>query len=114
MTESKQTIERARAYLADVRGGHVSVGDADAVAQVLARYLASTLDILGHQAAALDGAELSTVLAALDEAAEYKRDRAANCPDCDADPELCGTCEYRLGRAGEYDALAARLAEAQR
>jgi hypothetical protein len=62
----------------------------------------------------LTSAQLSTVLDALDVAAEYKRDSAANCPDCDADPELCGTCEWRLGRAGEYDALAARLAEAQR
>ena len=64
-----------------------------------------------HQASeALTPAQLATVLDALDVAAEYKRDRAAACGDCDASPaELCGTCEWRLARAGEYDALAGAL-----
>ena len=47
------------------------------------------------------------MLDALEVAAEYKPGRVATCPDCDASPaELCGTCEYRLSRAEEYDALA--------
>jgi len=59
---------------------------------------------------ALTGEQLATVLDALDVAADYKRDRAATCPDCDADPaDLCGTCEYRLATADEYDALAEAL-----
>ena len=60
----------------------------------------------------LTQAEIATVLDALDVAADYKRDRAASCPDCDASPaDLCGTCEWRLAVADEYDALAARIGE---
>jgi hypothetical protein len=45
---------------------------------------------------------VATVLDALDVAAEYKRDRAATCADCEASPaELCGTCDWRLARADE-------------
>jgi hypothetical protein len=62
------------------------------------------------RARALGPAQLATVLEALDVAAEYKRDRTANCPDCEASPaELCGICEWRLARADEYDALAGAL-----
>ena len=62
----------------------------------------------------LTEAQRSTVLDALEVAAEYKRDRAANCPDCEASPaELCGTCEWRLARAEEYDALAETLRRQQ-
>ena len=58
----------------------------------------------------LTGDDLRTVLDALDVAADYKRDLAANCPDCDTDPsDLCSTCEWRLHVADGYDALARRL-----
>jgi hypothetical protein len=41
-------------------------------------------------ASALAPEQVATVLDALDVAADYKRDRAANCPDCGASPaELC-------------------------
>ena len=54
--------------------------------------------------------QLATVLDALDVAAGYKRARAATCPGREASPaELCGTCEWRLTRADEYDALRTRL-----
>ena len=56
---------------------------------------------------ALPAGDRHTILAALDEAAEYKRDRAANCADCTG--QTCGTCEYRLQMAQAYDDLAARL-----
>jgi hypothetical protein len=63
---------------------------------------------------ALTPAQAATVLDALDVAADYKRDRAATCPDCDASPaELCGTCEHRLARAEEYDVLAGALRSQQ-
>jgi hypothetical protein len=64
-----------------------------------------------HQAsAALTPPQLATVLDPLDVAADYKRDRAATCPDCEASPaELPGTCEWRLAQAGEYDQLAETL-----
>ena len=62
----------------------------------------------------LTPADLRTVLDALDVAADYKRDRAANCPDCDADPsDLCGTCSWRLHLADGYNALARRLGDHQ-
>lgn len=52
--------------------------------------------------------ELRLVLDALDVAADYRRDRAATCPDCDARADdLCGTCDHRLAVADEYDQLAA-------
>ena len=55
-------------------------------------------------------AQLATVLDALDVAADYKRDRAAVCGDCDASPaDLCDTCAWRLRQAEEYDALAVTL-----
>jgi hypothetical protein len=64
--------------------------------------------------AVLSGADLATVLDALDVAADYKRDRAACCPDCDADPaDLCGTCEWRLHVADGYDDLARRIGGTQ-
>ncbi|SRR6266851_8179249 len=54
---------------------------------------------------------LRTVLDALDLAADCKRDRVDTCSDCDAEPggALCGTCEWRLTQADEYDALAETL-----
>jgi hypothetical protein len=65
-------------------------------------------------AARLTEAQRSTVLDALEVAAESKRDRAATCPDCETSPaELCGTCEWRLARAEAYDALAETLREQQ-
>jgi hypothetical protein len=51
-----------------------------------------------------------TILSALDEASDYKRDRAAGCADC-AD-ESCGTCQHRLDAARAYESLAARLQHA--
>ena len=51
-----------------------------------------------------------TILSALDEASDYKRDRAAGCADC-AD-QSCGTCEHRLDAAQAYESLATRLQHA--
>lgn len=58
----------------------------------------------------LSPADLQTTVIALGVAADYKRDRAACCPDCDgsaADP--CGTCTTRLSAAASYDDLTGRL-----
>ena len=57
-------------------------------------------------------AEVKTIVAALDEAALYKRDRAAICTDC-AD-QSCGTCQWRLQAASAYDQLTARLLDTPR
>ena len=61
-------------------------------------------------AAAIAGAEMPTILSALDEAADYKRDRAETCADC-AD-QSCGSCQHRLAAARIYDTLAVRLVRA--
>ena len=51
-----------------------------------------------------------TLLAALDDAAEYKRDRAETCADC-AD-QSCPTCQWRLKTADAYDQVAAQMIHA--
>ena len=55
----------------------------------------------------LTDAEVSTVAAALDLAADYKRDRAAACADC-AD-QSCMSCQSRLRDARAYDQIAAQM-----
>jgi hypothetical protein len=51
--------------------------------------------------------EIKTLLAALDMAADDKRDRAAACADCTS--QSCPTCQSRLQHARTYDRLAAHL-----
>ncbi len=62
--------------------------------------------------AGLTPAQLRTVLDALDVAADARRDRIETCPDCPhTEGGLCGTCEWRLAAADEYDKLAGQLRE---
>lgn len=63
----------------------------------------------GH-AEAIAGTRMPVILSALDEASDYKRDRAAACSDC-AD-QSCGTCQHRLDAARAYETLASRLQHA--
>jgi hypothetical protein len=58
----------------------------------------------------LSAAEVRTVLFALDEAADDKRDRAGTCADC-AD-QSCPACQWRLQGAQAYDHLAAQMTQA--
>ena len=51
--------------------------------------------------------DVKTLLAALDVAADDKRDRAAACTDCTT--RSCPTCESRLQHARAHDRLAAHL-----
>jgi hypothetical protein len=64
----------------------------------------------GKNTKAIAVAGMPAILSALDEASEYKRDRAAGCADC-AD-QSCGTCQHRLDAARAYDSLATRLQHA--
>jgi len=64
-----------------------------------------------HDTVVLTGTDLSTVLAALDIAADSKRDRAAACADC-AD-QTCLTCQSRLQDAHAYDRMATRMTHAE-
>ena len=54
--------------------------------------------------------QVKTLLAALDDAAEYKRDRAATCADCAG--QSCTTCHQRLRAADAYDQIAAQMIQA--
>ena len=53
--------------------------------------------------------QVKTLLAALDDTAEYKRDRAETCADCT--DQSYTTCEWRLQTAAAYDQLAEQLAQ---
>jgi hypothetical protein len=66
----------------------------------------------GPDTTAIRPGDRKIILAALDEAADLKRDRAANCSDC-AD-QSCGTCEFRLKTARAYERVAARLLSAEK
>jgi hypothetical protein len=61
----------------------------------------------GQDAVLVPAAGVKTLLAALDEAAEYKRDQAAACADCTGQP--CITCRWRLQAADTYDQLASQI-----
>jgi hypothetical protein len=61
----------------------------------------------GQDAVILTSADVSTIFAALDIAADYKRDRAGACADC-AD-QTCLTCQSRLRDAQAYDRVAAQI-----
>ena len=58
----------------------------------------------------ISAGEVKTLLATLDDAAEYKRDRAATYADCADQP--CTTCQWRLQAADAYDHVAAQLIQA--
>jgi hypothetical protein len=62
------------------------------------------------RAVIVSAGQIKTLLAALDDAADYKRDRAATCADCTDQP--CTTCQWRLQAADAYDHLAAQLVQA--
>jgi hypothetical protein len=55
----------------------------------------------------LTDSEVHTLVGALDIAADYKRDRAADCADC-AD-QTCLTCRSRLRDAEAYDQIASQM-----
>jgi hypothetical protein len=64
----------------------------------------------GQDTVILIGPDVSTVFAALDIAADYKRDRAAACADCAN--QTCLTCQSRLQDAQAYDRLADQILHA--
>jgi hypothetical protein len=64
-------------------------------------------DLDADDAVILTGAEVSTVVAALDIAADYKCARAAACADC-AD-QTCLTCQSRLRDAEAYGQMSAQM-----
>lgn len=64
----------------------------------------------GRDAVIVPADEVKTLLAALDEAAEYKRDRAETCAGCTG--QSCTTCQWRLQAADTYDQLAGRMIHA--
>jgi hypothetical protein len=61
----------------------------------------------GQDAVIVSADQITTLLAALDNAAGYKRDRAETCADC-AD-QSCTSCQWRLQAADTYDQMAGRM-----
>ena len=87
------------------------------LADVILRYpgpvLATTTkaDIYHLTSAVLVSADqVTTLLAALDDAAEYNRDRAETCADCAG--RSCTTCQWRLQAAEAYDQIAGQMIHA--
>jgi hypothetical protein len=64
----------------------------------------------GQEAVMVLADEVKTLLAALDDAAEYKRDRAVTCTDCTG--QSCATCQWHLQAADIYDQLAGQMIHA--
>jgi ferredoxin len=64
----------------------------------------------GQDSVLVSADQLKTLLAALDDAAEYKRDRAETCADCAG--QSCTTCQWRLQAAEAYDQLAGHMIHA--
>ncbi len=64
----------------------------------------------GQDAVIVSADQVKTLLTALDDAAEYKRDRAGACAGC-AD-QSCTTCQSRLQAAEAYDQMAGRMIHA--
>jgi hypothetical protein len=63
-----------------------------------------------RNAVIVPASELKTVLAALDIAADYKRDRAEMCTDCP--DQSCPDCQTRLHDAQAYDQIADQMLQA--
>jgi hypothetical protein len=61
----------------------------------------------GQDTVILSHADVGTILAALDQAADCKRDRAEICADCS--DQSCPTCQPRIQQAQAYDRIAAQL-----
>ena len=64
----------------------------------------------GRDAVIVSAGEVKTLLAALDDTAGYKRDRAETCADCT--DQSCTTCQWRLQAADIYDQLAGLMIHA--
>jgi hypothetical protein len=63
-----------------------------------------------QEAVILTDTQVRTIVMALDEAADYKRGRAANCAGC-AD-QSCATCQWHLQAAQSYDQVSIQMLEA--
>jgi hypothetical protein len=63
-----------------------------------------------QDAVVVSAAEVKTIVAALDVAADYKRDRAETCAECTG--QSCLTCQSRLQDAQAYDHMAAQMLQA--
>ena len=64
----------------------------------------------GQDAVIVSADQVTTLLAALDDAAEHNRDRAETCADCT--DQSCTTCQWRLQAAEAYDQMAGQMIHA--
>jgi hypothetical protein len=61
----------------------------------------------GPDAVLVSADQVKTLLAALDDAADYKRDQAETCAD--GTGQSCTSCQWRLQAANAYDQIADRM-----
>jgi hypothetical protein len=105
---------RAAGLVGDLARIYEGAQEAPAGARLVPEPSQASLDQAGrtaaNQAEAIAAVGMSTNLSALDEASDYKRDRAAGCADC-AD-QSCGACQHRLDAARAYESLATCLQHA--
>lgn len=102
-----QRVTLAREYLTGARQRDINYLPPSR----MAAELAETRHQLGQVLAAIAD-QAATVLAALEDASEGIRQRAAYCPACRRHPaDLCEEDADRLARADAYDRLAAKLRE---
>jgi hypothetical protein len=64
----------------------------------------------GQDAVTVSAGQVRTLLAALDDAAGYTRDRAQTCADCAG--QSCTTCQWPLQAAEAYDQMAGQMIHA--
>jgi hypothetical protein len=106
----REHADQAIAMITDLAGIYDGTHD---VPVSTGRHAASTRnpDPSSPDSFVLTGTDLSAAFAALDLAAEYKRDLIETCPDC-AD-RSCGTCQTRVRDAEAFDRLADRILQRQ-
>jgi hypothetical protein len=113
-----QRVRLAREYLDSVRRRRVTELPLMLLVRECAelrRLLGQVLDVIGEAAVIPGAGRAAIVLAALGDASDGIRERAAHCPDCTASPaDLCDETAGQLSRADAYDRLAATLREVTR
>ena len=102
-----QHAGRAIGLIGDLARIWAGTQDYPAGAHLVKTPSALPADPAGPRTVTLVDRDISTALAALDDAADHKRDRAETCADCP--DQSCLTCQTRLEAARDYDHLAAQL-----
>lgn len=107
-------LDAIRGVIAEFSGSWYELGEVRRVVEQVTLLASGSPAGSGIQpggSAHIAATDLPSVLEALDQAAEYQRNRAGDCLDCDDDPEtaLCTACEARMATADQFDELYVKL-----